>query len=404
MGTGLVFVVIPLVAAAIGLITKWVAIKLIFHPARWVGIGPIGWQGIVQRRAPKFAAGIADTVLTAGLGVDSILDRVDPEELVDILTPTIDAQAPDVVPALVDAVRPGLWDELAPQARGTVIDHIRVEGKRVAVSLVAELKPVLADAVDLKSTIVAELSGENANRLARLVRRLAGRDLNVVIAYGGVLGFLMGLVAAAGYTFLERWWLMPFVGVIDGVVNNWLAIQMIFRPRERTWYLGVFPYQGLFHRRKEEIAAEYSAMLAEEVLTPESLFAHLAGSTDAFQLYQVGLQALERELEAQIDQVAALLGEPVDPGARSRVLAVLMQRIPAALPQALPEIQGYLAKRLEIAETMERALVAMPPEEFEQVLRGIFTEDETTIVAIGGALGGLIGLGQAAIVLAMTAA
>lgn len=402
MGTGLVFVVIPLMMAVIGLVTKWVAIKLIFHPERWVGIGPIGWQGIVQRRAPKFAAGVAETVLHAGLGVETLIDRIDPEEFAALLGTMIDEEAPTVLPALAEAVKPGLWEEMAPPARDAVTEQLKVEGRRLATALVTELKPVLAECIDLQGMIVAELSGENANRLARLVLRVAGRDLNIVIGYGGILGFLLGLVGAVGYVFFERWWLMPFVGALDGVVNNWLAIQMIFRPKERTRYLGVFPYQGLFHARKEEIAHEYSGMLAEEVLTPETIFAHLAASPNAARLFQMSLATLQRELEASLDMAAGLLGVEVEETAHSRVMGVLAGSLQNALPRALPEVRDYLSKRLEVAATLEDALVSMSPDEFETVLRSIFTEDEKTIIIIGGVLGALIGLGQAAVVLAVT--
>jgi len=401
VNTAAIFVVIPLVMAVIGLVTKWVAIKLIFHPAEWVGIGPIGWQGIVQRRSAKFAAGIADTVLGAGLDVEAILERVDAVELAALLDPSLDKEAPTLVPALAEAVRPGLWEELAPPARDAITAQLQTEGRRIAVELVEELRPVAAELLDVKAMIVAELSGENADRLARLLQRVAGRELRILIGYGGILGLLMGFVAAAGYSLIERWWLMPFVGALDGLVNNWLAIQMIFRPIERTKYLGLFPYQGLFHARKKEIASEYSAMLAEEVLTPESILSHVGSSPEAHRLYQVGLTTLSRELETQIEVTASLLGEDVDEHTKTRVMGVLATRLQAVLPDLLPDLENYLTKRLEIASTLEGALLEMPPKEFESVLRGIFTEDERTIVIIGGAIGAVIGLGQAALVLAL---
>lgn len=42
----------------------------------------------------------------------------------------------------------------------------------------------------------------------------------------------------------------------------------------------------------------------------------------------------------------------------------------------------------------------MSKPEFERLLRGIFEEDELTLIVIGGVLGGLVGLIQAGIVLA----
>ena len=42
----------------------------------------------------------------------------------------------------------------------------------------------------------------------------------------------------------------------------------------------------------------------------------------------------------------------------------------------------------------------MPKSEFEHVLRGIFEEDEITLILLGGVLGGAIGCAQAAALLA----
>jgi uncharacterized membrane protein YheB (UPF0754 family) len=43
----------------------------------------------------------------------------------------------------------------------------------------------------------------------------------------------------------------------------------------------------------------------------------------------------------------------------------------------------------------------MPKQRFEEVLRGVFEEDEWILVTLGGVLGGAIGLAQGAIVLAL---
>ena len=60
----------------------------------------------------------------------------------------------------------------------------------------------------------------------------------------------------------------------------------------------------------------------------------------------------------------------------------------------------YLETTLAIPSTLEERLAALAPQEFESILRGIFTEDERTLIIIGGVIGGLIGCGQAAVALA----
>ena len=43
----------------------------------------------------------------------------------------------------------------------------------------------------------------------------------------------------------------------------------------------------------------------------------------------------------------------------------------------------------------------LPKDEFETILRGIFTEDEKVLVGIGGVIGGVIGTLQAVIALSL---
>ncbi len=54
--------------------------------------------------------------------------------------------------------------------------------------------------------------------------------------------------------------------------------------------------------------------------------------------------------------------------------------------------------RLDLALLMARRLESLSPLEFEGLVRGPFEEDEWILVAVGFALGALIGIGQVALV------
>lgn len=49
----IIYFSMPLVAAFVGWSTKIVAMEMIYRPLEFKGIGPIGWQGIIPRRAGK---------------------------------------------------------------------------------------------------------------------------------------------------------------------------------------------------------------------------------------------------------------------------------------------------------------------------------------------------------------
>ena len=65
------------------------------------------------------------------------------------------------------------------------------------------------------------------------------------------------------------------------------------------------------------------------------------------------------------------------------------------------EVEQVVAERLDVAKLVETRLGDMDKADFERLLRGIFEEDEWILVVIGGVLGGLVGLLQAAVVLAL---
>lgn len=388
---------LPIAGALVGLATKWAAIKLMFHPAEFVGVGKLGWQGIVQRRSPKFAAGVADTVTGDELSVEILLERLDVDQLALLAEPAIAANADALAAVLLDAARPGAAADEAARRRlaAALPDH----GRRLVSGVVSDLGPTVARHLDVRAMVVDLLSGRNADRLARLTQHVAGRELQWVIWYGGILGFGIGMVGIAPYAVAERWWLLPAIGALDGLVNNFLAIQMIFRPFERTRYLGVFPYQGLFPARQREIAASYGEMLAGEVLTPANLVEKLG--QDAATLLPEVLPVLESALAPLSAEVAAAAGEADDESLRQRLLFALVPHLGNVLAPARPEMEELVAKQLDIARTIEHTLSSMPKEEFEHVLRGIFEEDEMTLIALGGVLGGAIGCLQAGLVVAL---
>ncbi len=82
------------------------------------------------------------------------------------------------------------------------------------------------------------------------------------------------------------------------------------------------------------------------------------------------------------------------------VKMMIVSRVSESIPELQPEIEAYLERQLQVAELIEGKLKAMPKLEFERLLRGIFEEDEWILIAIGGALGAMVGVLQGLLVLA----
>jgi uncharacterized membrane protein YheB (UPF0754 family) len=72
----------------------------------------------------------------------------------------------------------------------------------------------------------------------------------------------------------------------------------------------------------------------------------------------------------------------------------VVDEVMTAAPGARPELESYLATKLDVAETIGGCLQELPKSDFERIIRGVFEEDIVTWVILGGVLGTGIGLVQ----------
>lgn len=397
----LLLLTIPVITAVIGWVTNWAAVKMIFHPEQFMGVGPVGWQAILTRRSHKFATGVADMATENLISAREIAERLDPVEMEKLFAETLDSEIARVCAEAAEVVQPGAWDQLPEAARQMIVTQVRTESRKLVHELFDELQGISEEILDLRKLIYDQLSGKNVGVLVRLTKRIGAKEFKFIEYYGGVFGFLIGLVQVALWSVMHTWWLMPIVGVIVGLVTNWLAIQMIFRPQEPTKYFGLVTYQGLFAKRQAEIAHDYGDSAAADLLTPRNLLRLVTEGEGGERIARLITDAISTKLETEWKKVEAMVPIKVTPEQLEQVKLVIVRNITEAAPEVQPKIEAYMERKLDIARTVENRLASLPKNDFERILRGIFEEDEITLVLVGGVLGGAVGVLQGALVLAV---
>jgi uncharacterized membrane protein YheB (UPF0754 family) len=392
---------IPLITAFVGWVTNWAAVKMIFHPERFVGVGPIGWQAFLVRRSHKFAIGAAEMATEHLISAREIAERLDPDEMEQLFADTLDVETNEICREAAEIVRPGAWATLPPHVVALVTGHVRAETRKLARELFDRLQGISDELLDLKKLIYSELSGQNVGKLVRLTKKIGREEFKFIEYSGGVFGFLIGTAQIGAWQLMQTWWLMPIVGAVVGVGTNWLAIQMIFRPQEPTRYLGLITYQGLFAKRQREIAADYGETAADELLTPRNLIRLVTEGEAGARIAELVTTTISERIDAEWRKVEKMVPVPVTAEMLGQVKAMIARRITDTAPAVQPEIEAYLQKKLEIRATVEGRLAGLPKPDFERILRGIFEEDELVLILVGGVLGFGVGVLQGMLVLAL---
>jgi len=390
---------VPSISAFIGWLTNYQAVKMIFWPARRLGVGPVGWQGILYHHADKFATNLGRIAKEDLISSEELVQRAAVDELDPILAPVLDAEAPRLIAEVADTVQPGAWAKLPPPMQAMVIEQVKQRWKAVSRDVVADLQRTAAELLDLQDLVRAQLSGANVERLSRLTQQIGKKEFAFIEYSGAVFGLIVGICQIGVWSAFQHWWLMPIFGTAVGLGTNWLAIQMIFRPIERRRYLGI-PYQGLFPKRQPEISRDYGITTAAEVITPRTIITFLTSGERGERFRAAVREAIERRLDGEWAQLRPMVPIKVSDEQLAEVKKVVVERVFAIAPRLLDDVEPYLMKALDVRNTVERRLGGLAKPEFERLLRGVFQEDELTLIIVGGFLGAGVGCLQAAAVLA----
>jgi uncharacterized membrane protein YheB (UPF0754 family) len=386
---------IPTVSAFIGWLTNWQAVRMIFWPAR----RRFGWQGIIYAHADKFATNLGQIAERDLMSSAEMASKLDPDELERALAPSLDAEAPRMTEAAAEVIQPGAWALLPPPMQAMIVSQVKTKTRTLAKELAIELRPRSSELLDVKQLVAGQLSGPHVERLARLTQQIGHKEFKFIEYSGAIFGAIIGFGQIAVWEVMSAWWLMPIVGVIVGLLTNYLAIQMIFRPHERTRYLGI-PYQGLFPKRQAEIARDYGETTAREVITPRNIIELLIAGEAGKRLVAEVSELVTQRIRAEWALIEGNVPIKVTDEQIGKVRDLIMQRILEIGPALRPELEELLERQLDIRNTVERRLAALSKPEFEGLLRGVFQEDEVTLIIVGGVLGGLVGALQGALVLA----
>lgn len=385
---------LPIVAALVGWFTNWLAIWMTFYPVRFRGIPPwLGWQGIIPRKAEKMARIFVETSMERLGTATELFEGMDPgvmaRHVERVLEPRIEHYTDDVMLASHGE----LWEKAPRWIRERVYRAVRDQLPALVRATLADVSARLDELLDFKHMVVSRLTEDRA-LLNRLFLESGSAEFRFLVRSGLYFGFLFGLLQ------LAAWWLwpdplgLPVFGALVGYGTNWLALNLIFRPL-RPVRIGPWTVQGLFLRRQQEVAAVWCRIVTREILTVRRFMQSMITGPHGARARQTIL----RHVQPLVDSAL----EAVGPLARATLEPEDLQRIADQFGRKAIEVSGdpfederFNEDRSRVIERLLRErMEGLPAEQFQDLLRPCFQEDETTLILLGAALGAGAGALQA---------
>ena len=389
----LLYATLPVTAALVGYVTNVLAIKMMFLPIRFIGIPPyLGWQGIIPRKSGKMAAIAVDTITGHLITVDEIFSRIDPERLAREMEAPLTTAVEEIADQVMNQHYPRLWVSLPDAVRKRLTRRLQDEVPAVVRDITRDVRSHVHEVFNLKDMVVTKLLRER-ELINRIFLETGHAEFRFIGRSGLYFGFLFGVLQTLIYTVFQSPWQLPVAGLLVGYATNWIALYLIFNPRQPV-KMGPVRVQGLFMKRQTEVARDYGNLVADEILTPANIIEAILKGPQADRVVALIQRHVQRTLDAQAGFAGRLAPIALGGDAYARAQADAIEQLLDRLPINLRRVEPYAADAMDIRNTLVTRLQGLPPDDFEAMLRPAFKEDEWLLIAVGAALGLMVGIGQ----------
>lgn len=387
MADWVVYVAMPFVAAALGYVTKRIAIEMMFRPLRFIGIPGtfLGWQGVVPRNAERMIRIAAEILTTRLVDAREVFARVDGDQLAHELETALLLEVDAITREVMAKHHPGLWEALPVLAQDVVVKQVQAGAPEAVRKIVEALQDNIDQVLDIKELAVGVLRRDPA-LMVRLIKDISTPEMAFIARSGIYFGFALGLVQTLVWALTKEPLVLPLFGMCIGWFTDWLAIKLVFFPRERK--LG---FQGIFQKRRDEVAEQYGRLVANEVMTVPNILESVLNGPRADRLKALVEKVVWETVDEQAELARPLVISAIGEHRLRQMKRDAAMKAVQRLPDTIRHAEDYLTETLDVGNTIATKMRDLTRVEYEDLLRPAFRRDEWKLIAVGAIIGFAVG-------------
>ena len=186
--------VMVLISGAIGWITNWVAIKMLFRPHKEINFGLFKIQGLIPKRKAEIGSGIANIIQNELISVKDVISNIDREEfskrLNNLIDDVLDKNLKKKVKEKFPLLQMFFTDKVAKDI-GNTIKEIVMENQEKIFEIFSNYAE---ENIDFEVIISDKISNFSLDKLEEIITLLANKELKHIEVIGAILGMLIGAV------------------------------------------------------------------------------------------------------------------------------------------------------------------------------------------------------------------
>lgn len=187
--------------------------------------------------------------------------------------------------------------------------------------------------------------------------------------------------------------LIPFISAFIHWITIWMALKMLFHPREPKRILGIRMH-GVFPKKQKQIAENLGRIVGQELLSFQEISSKITNPENLESIYPMVEAHVEKflgeKLQESMPMIAMFIGEKTI----AQFKDIFMQELKILMPELLTNYVDKLQHQLDLERIVYEKVSAFSSDRLEEMLNKILTKEFRFVELIGTILGFLIGLLQ----------
>lgn len=186
---------------------------------------------------------------------------------------------------------------------------------------------------------------------------------------------------------------LPLIGALIGWLTNYIAIKMLFHPRNEVKIFFI-PVQGVFPKRQKAFAHKLGQIVSEELISVEDLTTHLKEKATSEAVLNHIAQRLEESIASRLPRAFPMLAMFMSSEMAEKIKGFLIEQLGSLNEELIDKLSVQLEEELDIHRIVEEKVAAFSSDKLEEVLFSIMRREFKFVELVGAVLGFLIGIAQ----------
>lgn len=197
-----------------------------------------------------------------------------------------------------------------------------------------------------------------------------------------------------------NYWLLliPVISAFIGWVTNWVAIKMLFHPKQPVKVLGI-TLQGIFPKRQDQFAVKLGKLVSEQLLSFNDIESKLTNPANLQKMMPMVEQKIDDFLRIRLADTMPMISMFIGDKTIEKLKTAITSELESLFPALIKNYTSSLRQELDLEQIVTEKVKNFSSDQLEDILYQVMAREFRFVEIIGGVLGFLIGLLQVAITL-----